>query len=257
MLVSIITSVYNCESYISEMIESILNQTYTDWELIIFDDASTDNTSKNILKYHDSRIKCYRNEENEGLTVNLNKALKKSNGAYIARIDGDDVAYPERLEKQLSFMEQHPDIVLSGAWMKCFGESSGVCKVSPQHDVLKIGMIFNTVMMHPTFIFRRELFTEKKIKYNEKLRYSQDYDFAYRASCIGRISNVSEFLLKYRVHNKQISRKKYQEAKENANITRRKILHDIGIQLTTEAEKVWFRYCENDYHRIFIREKRY
>ena len=104
-LVSIIMSVYNEERYIQESLDSVLSQTLDNFELIIIDDCSTDKTAEMIEGYHDSRIRLYRNKENQGLTKNLNNALRYCRGDYIARMDGDDICLPQRLEKQVQYME--------------------------------------------------------------------------------------------------------------------------------------------------------
>lgn len=246
MLVSIITSVFNCEKYISEMIDSILTQTYHKWELIIFDDASTDNTWNIISGYYDLRIKKYHNEKNQGLTRNLNKALKIAQGEYIVRIDGDDIAYPRRLEKQVCFMEQHPDVVLSGGWMYGFGMKSLIIQNNIDWEVLKIKLLFEAITFHPTFIIRKKVLDMYQILYNEKLRYAQDYDMEYQLSKYGKIKNNPEILIKYRFHSEQITIQKLEEQRQCANITRRQILMDLGLVLNVEEDTAWQHFCTFD-----------
>lgn len=238
-MVSIITSVYNCEKYIAEMINSILAQTYTDWELIIFDDASTDNTWNIVSQFQDSRIKKFKNMENQGLTVNLNQALKIANGEYIARIDGDDVAYPRRLEKQVEFMNEYSDVVLSGCWMKSIGSKEFIMQKAVDCDVLKINLLFNVIVFHPCFIMRRSILKQYDIKYNEQLKCAQDYDMEYQLSRYGKIKNIPEVLMKYRIHDGQVTVKKAEEQKYFASITRNLIINDLGIELTDEERRAW------------------
>lgn len=126
MLVSVIASVYNCECYIKEMIDSVINQTMQEWEMILVDDASTDGTWNIISSYDDARIIIRRNNINKGLTYNLNVALSMCKGKYVIRIDGDDIACQDRFEKQVKYMEEHPSVVLSGGWMQAFGDANGI-----------------------------------------------------------------------------------------------------------------------------------
>ena len=238
-MVSIITSVYNCEKYIAEMLDSILEQTYKDWELIVFDDASTDNTWDIFLIYQDQRIKKYRNKKNHGLTVNLNKALNLAKGEYVARIDGDDVAYPRRLEKQVQYMNEHPDVVLSGCWMKRFGSNELILQGAVDWEVLKVSLLFHAIVFHPSFIMRRSILDQDNIKYNEQLKCAQDYDIEYRLSRCGKIENIAEVLMKYRVHDDQVTAKKAEEQKFYANITRNLILSDLGIELVDKERIAW------------------
>lgn len=239
MLVSIITSVYNCEKYVSEMIDSILAQTYKDWELIIFDDASADNTWDIISNYQDCRIKKFRNKENQGLTVNLNKALKLAEGKYIARIDGDDIAYPRRLEKQVAFMENNSDVVLSGCWMKSLGLKEYIMQNEVDCEVLKINLLFGPIIFHPSFIMRHTVLNQYHIHYNETLKYAQDYDMQYQFSKYGKIRNLPEILMKYRFHEEQVTTRKIEEQKFFAGITRKRIINDLGLKLTEEECIAW------------------
>ena len=241
--VSIISSVYNCEQYIAEMIESILNQKYKCWELIIVDDSSQDRTAEIINSYRDKRIKLIRNNKNLGLTHNLNVAMSIAQGKYIARIDGDDVAYSDRLEKQIDYMENHPDIVLSGCWIKSFGKEHVFRQRVTDDKTLRAQLVFDPVLFHPTFIFRKDVVDKNHICYNENLQYAQDYRFTYDMSRCGKIGNLSEILLMYRVHDNQISNERYAEQTKCANQTRQKILRDMGILLSDNQLESWYKFC--------------
>lgn len=115
MKVSILLPVYNAESTIRETIDSILNQTYTDFDVVIINDGSSDNSEQTILEYKDERIHYYKNESNRGLIYTLNRGIELCKGEYIARIDADDIMLPTRLEEQIKFMEEHPAIIASGS----------------------------------------------------------------------------------------------------------------------------------------------
>lgn len=243
MKVSIITSVYNCESYIKEMIDSILCQTCTDWELILFDDASEDCTSDILNSIKDERIVRIKNPSNMGLTKNLNSALHIAKGEYIVRIDADDIAMPERLELQVRFMEQNPDIVLSGCWMQCFGEVNDITKTHLNDDDVRIDLLFNSAIMHPTFIVRNNVLRQYNIKYNENLKYAQDYDFTYRLSKYGRLANIPEILVKYRTHRNQIGCACREQQRACADATRKKIIKDMGVELDNKEFCVWSDFC--------------
>ncbi len=157
-MISVIMGVYNCESTLAEAIESILNQTYTDWELLICDDASVDDTWK-IAKHYQSqypqRIVVFRNEEHRHLAYSLNRCLGKATGTYVARMDGDDVSEPDRFEKQLAFLMAHPTIDLVGTAMQRF-DDDGTCGVVdrrtpfPDKNAVKHPPVFNhaTIMTY-------------------------------------------------------------------------------------------------------------
>lgn len=257
MLVSIIVSVYNCEKFIEEMLNSILEQTYTDWELILIDDNSTDSTWSLISKYTDKRIITRRNTENFGLTKNLNIALSHAKGKYVVRIDGDDIAYPNRLEKQVEYMEKNPDIVLSGSWMRVFGKREGIWKNVIGEDILKINLIFNAIIFHPTFIIRKNILDKYKILYNESLAFAQDYDLEYQISKYGKVANIPDLLVKYRIHDKQVSISNYEKQLECANITRKNILKELDISIDEDVFYFWQRFCLLDYHYLTQQETFY
>ena len=250
MLVSAISSVFNCENYINEMIDSVLAQTLQDWELILIDDASTDHTWELISKYTDPRIVKIRNEQNVGLTRNLNKALSLAKGKYIVRIDGDDIAYPPRFEKQVQYMEQNPSVVLAGCCMKVFGNIETVARIILGSDAAKVGLLFNAAIPHPTFISRKEVYEKYDIRYNEDLRYAQDYNLEYLLSKHGKIANSPDVLMKYREHDGQVSIKKREEQKRCANVTRKGILSDLGITLQEESFSSWENFCLLNYHQL-------
>lgn len=255
ILISVVMSVYNEEKFVGEAVESILNQSYRNFEFIIIDDASTDRSVSVIEKYTDSRIRLIKNSENHGLTKNLNKGIQLSKGKYILRMDADDIAFPNRFALQVKYMEEHPEVVLSGGFMKVFGDINGVFRNAIENDLMKINLIFNTVSFHPTFIIRRDCLENNKIRYNDNLRYAQDYYFIYELSKIGKIANIPEILIRYRVHSGQVSNEKKYEQKKCADFTRRCILEELDIKLSDEKMEYWTKFCLLDYHPITDSER--
>ncbi len=182
--ISVIMAVYNGEKYLKEAVESILNQTFRDFEFLIVDDGSTDETLKILEEYgeRDERIRVIRNSENIGLTKSLNKAIKLAKGKYIARMDADDVSLPERLEKQLAFMEKNPEVGLLGT--ACYeinskGEIVGD-KFHPSSDKeLKKTLIKRNPFSHPSVMLRREVFDRVGL-YQESIPLAQDHELWFR-----------------------------------------------------------------------------
>ena len=238
-LVTVIMSVYNDSSYIDEAIQSILQQTYTNFEFIIFDDASTDDTAEKIIQYTDKRIIFIQNKLNLGLTKNLNYGLRIARGKYVLRMDGDDISLPERFEKQITYMEEHPRIALAGSWMKCFGVSDKIVTMSTDQNAVKIDLVFDNAVFHPTFIIRKEFIDNNGIQYDESIPYAQDYMLAYQISKKGGVANLPVVLLNYRTHKEQISLKKAKIQKRCADKIRKKILRDLDIQLSNKEFSLW------------------
>lgn len=239
-LISVIMSTYNEEKYIETSLKSLLNQTFQEFEIIIVDDASTDNTRQLIQRLQDERIHLICNEENQGLTKNLNKALKYVTGKYIARMDGDDIAFPTRFEKQVQYMEKHPETMLVSCYTKSFGDSDLVFALPDDSEVLKVRMLVRPVYAHPGFMMRRELI-EAGYRYNEEYRTAQDYEFASRVAEKYKIGLVPEILLLYRVHKKQVSAKAGNQQFNNADKIRKRQLERLGVRL---SETEWESYQE-------------
>ena len=237
-LISVIMSTYNDELYIEESLRSILNQTLADFELIIYDDCSTDHTVEKIRAFHDPRIQLICNEENCGLTKNLNKGLRIARGKYIARMDGDDISEQTRFERQVAFLEEHPSVYLISCHAQNFGESDLVNRIRGNSEVLRCRMLIRPVFAHPGFMMRRELI-EEGFFYDETFRTAQDYEFAVRAAGTHEIGMVPEILLHYRVHKKQISNTANGNQVTNADRVRQKQLGQLKITLSGEEQQVY------------------
>ncbi|MCR5502104.1 MAG: glycosyltransferase [Lachnospiraceae bacterium] len=235
--ISVIMSTYNEERYIADAVGSILGQTFRDLEFIIIDDASTDRTPEILESINDSRVIFHRNPENLGLTVNLNRALKEAKGEFIARMDGDDISRPKRLEKQLHYMDAHPDVALAGCDTKNFGQNGLIWRLKDDPEELRIRMLLHPVLAHPTFFMRRSL-TERGFCYDESFRTAQDYDLASRIAKSEKIGRVPEILLDYRVHEKQVSSVDPSGQSGNAKRVRDRLFSEIGAELTPELTDV-------------------
>ena len=194
--ISVLMPVYNTESkYLKTAIESILNQTFKDFEFVIIDDGSTNNVKDVILSYKDNRIK-YIEQENQGIAKTLNNGLKIARGEYIARMDSDDISLPERFEKQLSFLEKNPSISVLGTWFETFPNKKTITRpFNPKY----LDFLESCCMAHPSIMFRKSDFDKYNLRYDENLRVSEDYDLWSRAIKFLNFANLQETLLKYRI----------------------------------------------------------
>lgn len=208
-LISIILPAYNTkEEYLRESIQSILDQTYSNFEFIILNDGSTNNVEEIIFSYKDDRIKYVKNDINLGLIKTLNKGLEIAKGEYIARMDADDISLPQRLEKQIKFFEQNPDVSLLGAFYETF----------PNNEIVKhpefpnyFDFIRCNALAHPTVMFRKNDFEKYGLKYDENYAHAEDYELWSRAIRYLKIANIQEVLLKYRIHEDSITGSKLEE----------------------------------------------
>lgn len=236
--VSVIMSVYNDEHCVRSAINSIINQTFEDFEFIIVDDGSTDSTIEIIRQYTDERIRVISNERNIGLTNSLNKALKNAKGKYIARMDSDDISLPERFEQQVKFLDEHEDTYLISCSYREFGSRFGCNRITAGEDEIRAQYLFGSVLPHPGFMFRKKVFDKYHICYNPKMKYAQDYDFQVRVSRRFHIACLSQILLYYRVSQNQISQKKALEQKAYADKVRYAVFKNHGIPCNKEQIKL-------------------
>ncbi|MDR1763360.1 MAG: glycosyltransferase [Dysgonamonadaceae bacterium] len=212
-LISVIMPVYNAEKYVREATESILAQTFKDFEFIIIDDASTDGTKAVLDSISDGRIRRINNSSNLGNYRSRNAGLEISKGKYICVMDADDISVPERLEKQLHFMENNSQYAAVGSDLVFFSETLLPRSVQRLRDSqeIKVQLLKDNVCTHPTLIIRREILNRHCVKYDENYYYSADYKLLADISRIGNITNMPEYLLFYRQHLQQITVSKQRE----------------------------------------------
>lgn len=214
-LVSVVLPVYNVEAYIGECVDSILNQSFQDFEIIVIDDCSTDNTIKLIESYNDPRIVIKKKETNKGLIDSLNLSLVIAKGKYIARMDGDDISKPERFQKQLDILENNNNIDVCGCWLKQFGMENRIIKYKEYHDEILANMLWSCSMGMCSVMFKRKAF--EGFKFDETKKHVEDYDFWSRVAWSSTFYNIQEVLYLYRVHNTQISTI-YKQTQEKGDI---------------------------------------
>ena len=243
--ISVIMPVYNCELYINEAITSILNQTFTNFELIIIDDCSTDQTVAIIKSKFDDRICLIEKKENSGLINSLNLGIAKAKGEYIARMDGDDICLPERFAKQIYFLENNPTIVMCGTAIKFVGSSSGNLFYPQTHEEIKINLFsFLPVFAHPTIMGRKDFFN--KNHYDLNYEHAEDYELWTRLVTVGETANLNEVLLKYRVHPNQVSVTKKNIQDLNSYKSRLKMLQSLNLNSKySEDEIIKFLVAKN------------
>lgn len=238
-LISVVMSVYNDEKYIRESLDSLFAQTLQDFEIIIIDDCSKDRTAEIVRSYGEEKIRLILNEENKGLTKNLNTGLKLARGSYIARMDGDDICRPKRFEKQIAYLEAHPEVSLISCRTHMFGEEDLISAIQGTPEELKAMMLIRPVLAHPGFMMRAELVKEEGFFYDESFKSAQDYNFAVRVSERFGIGITPEVLLDYRVHKKQVSSTHTGEQMSNADRTRQYQLDRLGVCLAKRQQQVY------------------
>lgn len=218
--ISVIMPVYNEEKHLREAIDSILNQTFENYEFIIVDDASTDNSVNIIQSYVDKRVILIRNEHNVGNYPSRNKGLELAVGKYICVMDADDVAYPQRLRLQFDYLEAHPDVSGIGANFVFLNSDMKRC-LPFSYEQLRICLLQDNVFLHSSLMIRAGVM-EMYGGYDEKYRYSSDYDLMSRLALSEKVENLPDILMMYRWHESQISQLHKNEQKAYADEIRRK-----------------------------------
>ena len=216
--VSVLMTVYNGERYLRKAIESVLSQTFRDFECIVIDDASTDGSKSILSSFTDNRLRIFRNLTNIGLTLSLNRALDLARGRYVARMDADDVCQPARFEKQVYFLESHADIGLIGCGVTTIDESGNRIGdwLCPQDDVaIRWQMLFESPFAHPAVMLRRQILVANRLTYDSAFRVAQDYELWTRLLNHTKGANLSELLLEYRIHNDSASSRRGDEQRSN------------------------------------------
>lgn len=218
--VSVVMTVYNAEKYLSLSIESILNQTFTNFEFIIINDCSVDGSSQIITNYSnlDKRIKIINNKTNLGVSKSCNNAIKMAAGEYIARMDSDDIALPNRLQTQVDFLDNNSDVIAVGSNADVIDMNGNYVYTTSQpetYNEILLSLKKRATMINPTTIFRKESFLEVGGYYEPIKHYFEDFMLWAQLSKIGKIVNIKDSLLQYRIvmnsiSSKQVS-KKYQQ----------------------------------------------
>lgn len=246
-LVSVVMCNYNTsEEYLRSAIESVLNQTYNNFEFIIIDDASTGNDIEIIRSYHDERIILLVNESNQHVSYTANRGLALAQGEYIARMDSDDICRPYRLEKQVIYMQKNRDVDILCAQARLFGDKEGVFAPGLRcSDLAKTSLFFGCPIVHPTVMFRASFIRKHNILYDTSLEYKAAEDFELWSRCIrlGKICEYPQVLLNYRVHAKQISTLTGKMQIESANRVRLRMLDWLGILPNQREASIHYLLC--------------
>jgi len=247
--ISVVMPVFNVENYISHAIDSILSQSFEDFEFIIIDDASTDNTASILSKYNDSRIVLIRNIRQIGVARSINKGIYYSRGKYIARMDGDDISLKDRFEKQIAYMEYYSNIGICGSFFKIInrdGQSLHSQKKPIGDENIRMGLFWGrTSLAHPSIIIRKGLLDKYNLRYDPAFYYAEDYDLYCRSSLFFSLDNIPEELIEYRIHENSVSQKYIEHQKLDARMALYLHLKRLGLD---------FKYQEFISHgKIFLK----
>lgn len=252
--VSVLLPVWQGEEHLRAAVESILNQTFKDFELLVIDDASADGSAEVIESYDDPRIRFFRNEANLGLTATLNRGLELARGEYVARMDQDDVSLPERLAKQVAFMDARPELAASGTWAR---EMDGEGRVTGERrmavgEELKYGYWWPCPIIHPSAIIRKSLLGP--LRYNPEVGHAADYDLWLSLKKRHALDNLPEYLLLYRVHGGSTS---VRDSEPQLRSVHQSFCQQTGLKASYEEflDLLGFTRGPNPLRRVLLRAR--
>lgn len=257
-LISIIIPAYNCENYISQCLKSVSSQTYTNLEILVCDDASTDNTYSVLNEYFDPRLKILKNDSNLGISATQNKLLSIAKGDFIAIMNSDDVMYNDRISTQLNFLQNNLDVDIVGAEIDIQYANTGLLtnnhfkKLLINHDDIKKQLLHSTAIDHITLFARKKVFD--KIRYNEFLPAAVDLDIELQALSAGlKFANIPNVVCKYLIHDNSTGTKRRDKQLRGAfyahKLYHERLIHGREI---TDLSKVDFSKPRSVMERLFL-----
>lgn len=264
MQVSIALPVYNGMNFIEQAVESLLNQSFRDFEIIIIDDGSNDKTPEILksLAVSDPRIKVFRNQKQEGICNALNKAISYAQGDLIARMDADDIAHPTRLEKQVKQFWSNPNLIVLGTDVELIDEQGKVIgyRHYPQsHNEILASIQNLSPFAHPSVMFRKSAFL-KVGGYRKQYQDAEDYDLWLRMCHLGEMSNLPEPLLQYRIHPRQVTTSRLRNQHRAHMAARREHLglgnYSLWYALKGKQSTLGYKYMALAYQQILLGQPR-
>jgi glycosyltransferase involved in cell wall biosynthesis len=257
---AVILPTYNAAPYIKTAIDSILNQSFSDFDLFVFDDCSTDNTEEIVKEYRDRRLTYQKNPVNFGLSKTLNLAILqlRYDYCYLARMDADDFAYPNRFEKQMSFLINNPQIDMCGTqgyWVENIDFTpKNAYRLPCENSQININLLFSATFGHSSVVFRSLFLLKYNLLYDESIKTCEDWDLWIRIIKYGKLANLDQFLMKYRVlenSNHRDDRTLNLHIKERCSIIS-KHWSSFDVLLTPEEIDYYYFLEENEEPSSFI-----
>jgi glycosyltransferase involved in cell wall biosynthesis len=247
-LVSVLMPVYNGAEYLNVAIDSILNQTFTNFEFLIINDGSTDDTESIVLSYTDPRIRYIKNEHNIKLIATLNKGILLAKGKYIARMDADDISLPNRLAEQINFLEKNPQVGLCGTFMKTLGNTKDyTIGYQVNSDNIKFRLLFDTHFPHPAAVLRKSVLDEFKLEYEAEFIHVEDYVLWNRMAEHTELAIIPEVLVIKREHENQISVVHLQTQQQIMGSFRKELTEKITGTIDDDTYRLYSQLLKAEY----------
>jgi glycosyltransferase involved in cell wall biosynthesis len=250
---------YNAGQYLREAIESILNQSFTEFEFLIVDAGSTDDTIQIINSFNDSRIHIIYKKDGWNFVDSLNLGLSQAKGKYIARMDADDISYACRLQAQYNFLEENPGVGACSSWMELCGNRNEVLKMPVFHESIYLGFLISNCFGHAPSMIRRSILTDNHISYSNNFPAAEDYFLWLNVVIYTRLHTLPIVLYKYRKHDEQVTVKRINERANSASKARNFHFEEILSQFDLKSEYKLYPTDQNegmplDYLEVLLRK---
>lgn len=247
-LVSVLIPVYNTPvEYLKDAINSIINQTYTNFELLILNDCSQEkDVEKTVLEYKDSRIKYFKNEKNLGITGSRNKLIELAQGEYLAIMDHDDISLPERLAKQVDFLNKNSDVGVVGCWYKTLPKNKLV-KFPTSNNEIEEALMLKCAILHPSSMIRKSILIDNNIMYEQCFTPAEDYALWCKLIGKTKFANIPEILFNYRIHKANTSKVQKNKMLQSTMLIRNFLQTNNKLLL----QKVKIRIVVKYYFKLF------
>jgi glycosyltransferase involved in cell wall biosynthesis len=245
--ISVLMCVYNGQDYLADAVQSVLHQTFGDFEFLIVNDGSTDRSAAILSSFGDQRIRIIDNGNNLGLIRSLNIGLDAAKGEFVARMDADDICTPDRFQKQIAFFDSHPDVGICGSWLSIIDKQE-VYKFPLTHDEIKLAMLGYNPVAHPSVMLRSSALNRSGMRFDPDFPDAEDYELWTRVVLTTRFANLPETLLRYRKHDKQVTQKKMDLVNTTSGRIKIGLLSSLGIS-PTETERKLHLFLFNDQYK--------
>ncbi len=240
--ISVLMPVYKTDKkYLREAIESILSQTFEDFEFLILDDCPNDDRKEIVKSYNDPRIKYFKNDQNLGITPSRNKLIEISTGEYLAIMDHDDISLPTRFEEQVKFLDDHPEVGVAGCWVERFPNTK-IAKYPENNKNIEQYLMQGCGIAHTAAMIRKSILTDNNIQYEEKFSPSEDYYLWCNLIGKTQFYNIQKILMKYRIHKNNTTKTQHDRMSKAT-----KAIHQF---VRTTYPDIWREVCQNASHII-------
>ena len=233
--VSVVLPVYNGKEFLAEALDSVLRQTFRDFEVLVIDDASTDGSATVAEGFRDPRVRVVRHDQNRRLPATLNHGLDLARGDFVARMDADDVCLPARFARQVAFLDAHPDVVVCGTWVRLFGAGAERVRTYPvSPEAVETFRFFHCPFAHPTVMIRRTWLEERRLRYDPAAVAVEDFDLWTRLLPSARGANLPAALVRYRLHGASVTARDWTAMEDNSARVLRAALREIRPDVSEE-----------------------